>query len=340
MFKLAERRAATDGVYCGQDGVWLGPAELVGRNGAGGYRLRPAAEIEALLVSAYAAPPDATQCVARLRRAAAYLSEGNLPLAMIAAVMLRLGEIAEDRIERLARADDLLKANFNPDEPRDDRGRWTDDIGGDFILDDPPDEGTAGSSRGDLSPTSAGGNGPTVPRAWEHCPNADFRNRLATAEQTADHKNFGYGEVNNGNDPKRVALGRYQMTPVGLEAAGVMNHAGKWTGKYGIRSRAEFLADPDAQEQTLTDYLNDNIRKLRANGAFAHIGQTIDGVRARFPVALAGIIAAAHREGVNATRDYLNRVTRNGLTSKGLRLSKPELAIETRLRTFSAATYE
>ena len=29
MFKLAERRAATGGVYCGEDGVWLGPVELV-----------------------------------------------------------------------------------------------------------------------------------------------------------------------------------------------------------------------------------------------------------------------------------------------------------------------
>ena len=340
MFKLAERRAATGGVYCGEDGVWLGPAELVARRAVGGYRVRPAAEIEALLAAGYPVPPDATGCVAGLRRVASYLSEGNLPLAMIAAVQLRLGEIAEERIERLTRADTLLKAGFNPDEPRDAHGRWSESISYDFILDDPRNEGNAGGSGGILSPSCAGGNGLAFPRAREHYPNTDFRNRLAIAERTAEHKNYGYGEVNNANDPNLFALGRYQMTRIGLEAAGMMDGAGKWTGKYRVHSRAEFLADPEAQEKALTDYLNDNIRQLQAKGAFTHIGETIDGLKARFPVTRAGIIAAAHREGANATRDYLNRIGENGLTSKGLRLSKPELAIETRLRTFSATIYE
>ncbi len=147
MFKLAERHAATEGVFCGEDGVWLGPAPLIERSGAGGYRVRSGDQIEALLGAAYAEPPEAAGCIGGLHRVAAYLAEGNLPLAMIAAVRLRLGEIAEDRIERLARADFLLKANFNPDEPRDDRGRWTDDVAGDFILDDPGEEGSAGSPR-------------------------------------------------------------------------------------------------------------------------------------------------------------------------------------------------
>ncbi len=195
MFKLAERRAGTGGVYCGEDGVRLEPVELVGRQGAGGYRVRPAAEIETLLASAYAAAPDAADCAAGLRRVAAYLAEGNLPLAMIAAVRLRLGEIPEDRIERLARADTLLKAGFNPDGPRDAQGRWTEEIGSNFILilDDLGNgqEGSAGSTGRNPIPTGAGGNGPAVARAWEHYPNADFRNRLAIAEQSAGHKNFG-----------------------------------------------------------------------------------------------------------------------------------------------------
>jgi hypothetical protein len=333
MFKLAERRAAIDGVYCGEDGVWLGPAPLVGRRGAGSYQVRAGDEIEALVAAAYAVPPDAAGCIAGLHLVAKYLSEGNLPLAMIAAVRLRMGEIAEDRIERLARADSLLKANFNPDEPRDDHGRWIESTGGNFIFifDDPHegDEGSTGSGSRNPVPTNAGGKGPAVPRAWEHYPNADFRNRLAIAEQSAGHKNFGYGEANNINDPKLIALGRYQMTPVGLEAAGMMDHAGNWTGKYGIHSPAEFLADPDAQEKALTDYIDDNIRLLRTKSAFAHIGETIDGLKARFPVTRAGIIAAAHREGARATASYLNRIKANGFSSRGLLLSRQERAIET-----------
>ena len=177
MFKLAERRAATDGVYCGTDRVWLGPVALVKRSEAGGYQVRAEDEIEALLAAAYADPPDEPGCVAGLRRVAVYLGEGNLPLAMIAAVRLRLGEIAEDGIERLARANSIFKANFNPDEPRDDHGRWTEASGDDFILDDPGDEGNAGGSGRTLAPSCAGGNGPSFPRAWEHYPNVDFRSR-------------------------------------------------------------------------------------------------------------------------------------------------------------------
>lgn len=301
--------------------------------------MRPAAEIEALLAAAYPVPPDATGCVE-----ASYLSEGNPPLAMIAAARLRFDEIAEDRIERLARADTLLKAGFNPDEPRDAQGRWTDEIGSNFIfiLDDlgGGQEGSAGSSGRNPIPTSAGGSGPAVARAWEQYPNADFRNRLAIAEQSAGHKNFGYAEANNINDPKLIALGRYQMTPVGLKAAGMMDRAGNWTGKYGIHSPAEFLADPEAQEKALTDCLDDNIRQLRANGAFAYIGEAIDGLKARFPVTRAGIIAAAHRWGPAGTAGYLDKIAANGFRSRGLKLHKSELAIETRLRTFSGARYE
>ncbi len=292
---------------------------------SGGYRMRPAAEIEALLAAAYPVSPDATGCVAGLRRAASYLSEGNLPLAMIAAVQLRLGEIPEEWIERLARTDTLLKAGFNPGEPRDAQGRWTEETGNNFIfiLDELGDghEGSAGSSGRNPIPTSAGGSGPAVARAWEHYPNADFRNRLAIAEQTAGNENFGYGTVLDRTDShgqRHIALGRYQLTPPGLQAAGMTDDNGRWSGKYGIHSRAEFLADPEAQEKALTDYLNDNIRQLRANGAFAHIGETIDGVKARFPVTRAGIIAAAHRQGAPATSSYLNKIKANEFRSRRL----------------------
>lgn len=97
-----------------------------------------------------------------------------------------------------------------------------------------------------------------------------------------------------------------------------MDRAGNWTGKYGVHSPAEFLADPEAQENALTDYLNDNIRLLHANDAVAYIGETIDGLKARFPVTLAGLIAAAHREGAPATAHYLDRIAAKRFTSIGM----------------------
>ena len=77
-------------------------------------------------------------------------------------------------------------------------------------------------------------------RAWEHFPSPDVRNRLAEAEGTADNPDFGYGEVNR----RSGALGRYQMLPDALRAAGMLDAPGNWTGKYGIRSAAQFLASP------------------------------------------------------------------------------------------------
>ncbi len=81
-------------------------------------------------------------------------------------------------------------------------------------------------------------------RVWESRPNAEFRNRLATAEGNAHKPNFGYEEVNE----KAGALGFYQMTPVALQATGMTDANGSWTGKYGVHSRAEFLTNPEAQE--------------------------------------------------------------------------------------------
>jgi hypothetical protein len=107
-----------------------------------------------------------------------------------------------------------------------------------------------------------------------------------------------------------------------------------------MASGAEFLADPEAPEKALTDYLADLERQLHANGAFAHIGERINGLQARFPVTRAGIIAAAHREGARRTVDYLNRIKANSLTSNGIPLKSWDPDIETRLRTFSATHYE
>ncbi len=125
-----------------------------------------------------------------------------------------------------------------------------------------------------------------------------------------------------------------------IRAIGMIDAAGNWTGKYGVHSRAEFLADPEAQEKAPTDFLDDTERQLRANGASDFIACTIDGRVARFSVTRAGLIAAGHREGATRTLHYLRRVGGNGLSSRNLALDRDELAIETRLRTFADASYE
>jgi hypothetical protein len=130
------------------------------------------------------------------------------------------------------------------------------------------------------------------------------------------------------------------MLPASLQAIGMIDANGRWTGKYGVHSRAQFLASPRAQEMALTDYLRDTQRQLQANGASGFIGKQIDGQRARFGASRAGLIAAGHREGAAATLRYLQTIAQNDFVSRGLAINDRQLAIETRLRTFADATYE
>jgi hypothetical protein len=283
--------------------------------------LRAEDEITTLLVAAYDPAPNGASFFAKMREVAVALEEEDLSRAMIAALQLGLGEISDESIARLIRADSKSKHTFNPLEPRDWHGRWSDYSSADVV---PARAG--GSTR---RPVSGG-------RAWERFPNADFRNRLAIAEGSADKLDFGYGEARRTTD----ALGRYQMTPEARRAVGMIDANGHWTGKYGIHSRTQFLADHGAQESALTDYLRDLEHQLRANGSFDFIGRSVVGQRDRFTITRAGLIAAAHREGAPRTRRYLSRIDENGFASDGLALTREEGAIETRLRTFSDAAYE
>ncbi len=138
MFKLAERRGGNDDTHCGLDGLYLGSSPLIVPVG-GSYRVRAADEITALIAAAYGPGIDAARLLPGLRLAAVALQPGDLTRAMIAAVHLRLGEIGDARLARLARAETLLKNNFDPNEPRvpagnPDGGQWTGEEGGDDNL--------------------------------------------------------------------------------------------------------------------------------------------------------------------------------------------------------------
>jgi Phage portal protein len=234
----------------------------------------------------------------------------------------------------------LAKDGFDPDQPRvpagaPDGGQWT---------------GEGGEGQGDAASDGSNGTGPPLHdypesqdaeegRVWERFPNPEFRNRLAIAEQTADKPDFGYTEAHYGPNGQ-IALGRYQMTRNGLNAAGMIDAHGDWTGKYGIQSAEQFLANPAAQEKALSDFLSDTERQLRTNGSFDYLGKRIDGRVATFTVTRAGLIAAGHREGARETCGYLQSFQNSGFSSTRANLTREDLRVETRLRTFSNAGYE
>lgn len=59
MFKLAERRGGSAGLYCGGEGLFLGPSPLIALVDAG-YRIRDESEVRSLLAAAYVRP--ASRC--------------------------------------------------------------------------------------------------------------------------------------------------------------------------------------------------------------------------------------------------------------------------------------
>jgi hypothetical protein len=92
----------------------------------GRAQVRPAIEIALLLEAAYGECADAAPLLKGLEAVARALDAGDLARAAIAAVHLGLPPMTDPAApQRLVEADRLLKGSFDPNEPRDQRGRWT-----------------------------------------------------------------------------------------------------------------------------------------------------------------------------------------------------------------------
>jgi hypothetical protein len=88
-------------------------------------------EIEALVKAAYGAEATSPELLRVFGAVAQALNRGDLALAMTTAVLIRLPELDWDGAARLARAEQRLRKRYNPNEPRDWHGCWTDDNGAD-----------------------------------------------------------------------------------------------------------------------------------------------------------------------------------------------------------------
>lgn len=121
-FRLADK-PGTQGLTCGPEGVSLAGVPLL-RKTLRGFAVRSDEEIGALMLAAYGEIGDRRRLVRGLRGTAAALNRGDSELAMIAAVHLRLRDLDSVAASRIAAVDDFL-VKYDPDEPRDRRGRWT-----------------------------------------------------------------------------------------------------------------------------------------------------------------------------------------------------------------------
>lgn len=124
------------GLSCRRDGVTFGGYPLF-QTGSAGLSPRASVEIQSLLDAAYGfdTPIRADDLMPRLTSVARALEKGDLPLAMIGCVLLKLPDIpgssplAKGAIERAVR-ERAAKASFDPAQPRAADGRWTAGSGG------------------------------------------------------------------------------------------------------------------------------------------------------------------------------------------------------------------
>lgn len=158
-WRLAKRGGESLGPSCGEDGLFLGGTALIERQNDGRYAVRPQDELERLLGRAYEAKIDVDELMPGLAAIAKALSKGDLCLARIAAVHLRLPDVpdlvgrlgmeAEDLLIKLGLpATPLIRGDWDPEEhPRDGDGPnpgW-------FA---PKDGGGAGDASPNVTPTS------------------------------------------------------------------------------------------------------------------------------------------------------------------------------------------
>jgi hypothetical protein len=127
MFRLASG-PADSGLYCGKGELTLGGVSLLVRNGS---RLnpRPTNELKQIFDAAYgiALNIDIGSCRSALAAIARALDKGDLALATITSLMLRLPNLDPTGMARLSKTEILLKAGFNSLEPRNAQGRWSGD---------------------------------------------------------------------------------------------------------------------------------------------------------------------------------------------------------------------
>jgi hypothetical protein len=116
------------GLSCTANGLSLAGVPLLDR-GQGHWHARASIQIRTLIKQAYLGAIDPVPLMGGLSGVADCLNRGEIPRAMIAAILLKLPDLDWDGAVRIAQANDALE-KFDSDELRDQQGRWT--AGGNF----------------------------------------------------------------------------------------------------------------------------------------------------------------------------------------------------------------
>jgi hypothetical protein len=168
---------------------------------------------------------------------------------------------------------------------------------------------------------------------------AAFRDRIAASESSVGRSDQGYGARN----PASGALGRYQFLAEALRDMGWKDAQDGWTGtaaRHGVRSDADFLANPAAQEAAMDGYLRRAEQQLDRNGSLAQAGTTLTGLDGQaLRLTEAGLVAAAHRRGAGSVARYLAHRSATPEAAVTPQQRSAFAAVERRLREFAETPY-
>jgi len=135
-FRLAGSRGDGRHPYVNADGAFIGTGvPLLQKDGRGRWQPRPAPVLKSLLGIGYGAPIHIGGRMAKLEAVARALNDDDIGRASIALVRAEFAPLPDaEHAASMAKADG--GNNYNPAEPRNDRGRWIAAAGEDTILAD------------------------------------------------------------------------------------------------------------------------------------------------------------------------------------------------------------
>ena len=125
-----------------------------------------------------------------------------------------------------------------------------------------------------------------------------------------------YGVARRNAEGKITAWGYHQIQDAGLRDTKMKDPAGNWTGRWGVATDDDYLANKNrAQDRAYDEYLGTIEGYNRVAGNFAHVGKANERRRKDgLPMTITevGIMAAAHRMGQGWVKDYLEWAARGG----------------------------
>ena len=139
---------------------------------------------------------------------------------------------------------------------------------------------------------------------WAGVTYADFLHDLAYRESSLNAtkvNKFGYAGLFQMGEAAMVDAGYYKS-----DGSDANDWRGKFTGKNGINSLADFTNNPDAQVKAIADYQAVQWKVIQNLGLTKYLGQTINGVE----ITQSGLLAGAHLVGYGGLQKYL---TSNGM---------------------------